>query len=435
MSKMDGLLLSKVFVVSLQAVGFFLLPCSAGLTTGQQPLKNNAAPAMAPFDTEMETFMQARKIPGGALAVVKDCRLVYVRGYGWADRENHVAVSPLSLFRIASLSKPITAVAVLRLMEEGRLDLDDRVFEILQFLADLAPGKKPDSRLKNITIRHLLNHTGGWDSRKGFDPMSRSTAIAKSLGIPCPPGPQAIIRYMIGQPLDFDPGSRYAYSNFGYCLLGRVIENVTGMSYESYEKQHVLAPIGITGMRIGASLKSKKAEGEVCYYTADNKTTRSVFPEWSGQVPIQYGGFCLEAMDAHGGWVASVVDLARFTAALDNRERSPLLRPETFNLMYARPEAPVWRNADGSPTDSYYACGWMVRPVGKDGKANYWHAGSLPGSYALLVRRWDGISWVALFNQRSGDPKLPDGAIDAALHRAANGVSRWPTENLFHNSR
>jgi N-acyl-D-amino-acid deacylase len=391
--------------------------------------------AMAPFDREIERFMQARKIPGGALAVVKDGRLVYARGYAWADRENRIPVSPDSLFRIASLSKPITAVAVLRLIEDGRLHLDDHPFVNLQFQPVLSSDEKPDPRLKNITIRHLLNHTAGWDSRKRRDPMFRSRIIARSVGVPPPASSEAIVRYMLGQPLEFDPGTRFAYSNFGYCVLGRVIEKVTSTTYEDYVKRNVLDPIGITDMRIGGSLKSKRAKNEVCYYTTNNRTTRNVVLDSPATVPEQYGGFCLEAMDAHGGWLASAVDLARFAAALDDPQHSPLLKPETFTILYARPDPPVGRKSDGSPADYYYACGWLVRPVGKGGKANYWHTGSLPGTWALLVRRWDRISWVVLFNQRSEDPKLPDTAIDRALHRAADAVKQWPSVDLFHNPK
>jgi N-acyl-D-amino-acid deacylase len=136
-------------------------------------------------------------------------------------------------------------------------------------------------------------------------------------------------------------------------------------------------------------------------------------------------------MDAHGGWIASAVDLARFAAALDDPKHSPLLKPATFQMMSAPPAPPAWREPDGTLAESYYGGGWLVRPVGGKGKANYWHAGSLPGTSTLLVRRWDGLSWVVLFNQRSADKKLPDDAIDAALHRAADAVVDWPKENLF----
>jgi N-acyl-D-amino-acid deacylase len=260
-----------------------------------------------------------------------------------------------------------------------------------------------------------------------------------------------------------------------------VIEKIAGTSYEKFVQEKVLAPIGIRQMRIGASLAEKRVEGEVRYYTLHDETAESVFDDapsygsasdaqkggdtrnpspappkegsnrarTSGQVssrerqggsvtdnmrvgnqvPWPYGGFCLESMDAHGGWIGSAVDLARFAAALHDAEHSPLLKPETIQTMHLPPGPPVSRNDDGSLKDHYYGCGWLVRPVGKE--ANYWHTGSLPGTYTLLVRRHDGVSWAILFNQRSDDKKLPDSEIDPALHRAANAVSDWPKYDLF----
>ncbi len=384
----------------------------------------------ASFDQEMEQFMQARKVPGGALAVVKNRKLVYARGYGWADREKKIPAQPDSLFRIASISKPFTAVAILKLVEEGRLKLEDRAFAIVKLPPIVFTGKPLDPRLQAITIEQLLHHTGGWDRDQGFDPMFQSKRISKAAGIPGPADPKSIIRFMLGKPLEFDPGTKYVYSNFGFCVLGRVIETITGMPYEQYVKEQVLAPLGIKHMRIGGTLSTKRAEGEVCYYTPKNDLGESVFPEHPGMVPWPDGAFNLEAMDAHGGWIASAVDLVRFAAGLDDPAHCPVLKAETLATMYRPPEAPVSRKPDGSVTDAYYGCGWLVRPV-RNGKANYWHNGSLPGTSTLLVRRWDGLSWAVVFNQRSNDPQLPDGAIDAALHRAAEAVKEWPKEDLF----
>src|SRR6059036_2691362 len=245
--------------------------------TAASAVTNGFLSSFFAFDREIQQFMQARNIPGGALAVVKDGRLAYTRGYGWADRENKVPVKPTSLFRIASISKPFTAVAVLKLVEEQKLKLHARVWDLLN-LPSLVPAEKnADERWKQITVCHLLQHTGGWDRDKSFDPMFRSREIAMSFGLPSPAAPRAIIRYMLGQPLDFDPGTRYAYSNFGYCVLGRVIEQITGTSYQKFVQEKVLAPIGIRLMRIGASLADKRAVGEVRYYTPHDETAKSVF--------------------------------------------------------------------------------------------------------------------------------------------------------------
>ena len=375
--------------------------------------------------------MEARQVPGGALAVVKDRRLIYARGYGWANRDAKIPVKADSLFRIASISKPITGVAVMKLVEQGKLDLNAKAFPFLNMHPAVMSFRDPEPRLRDITIRQLLQHTGGWDRNKSFDPMFRPEQIARATNSPPPATPVNVIRYMLSRELDFDPGTRYAYSNYGYCVLGRLIEKVTGATYERFVQENVLAPVGIKRMRIGATLDGKQAPGEVRYYTSNNTESPNVFSAEPQKVAQPYGGFHLEAMDAHGGWIASVIDLARFTAALDDPERSPLLKADTFKTMYAPPPAPVSRKSDGSLESSYYGCGWLVRPVGSHGKANYWHNGSLPGTNTWLVRRSDGLSWAALFNLRSEDKDLPDSAIDPALHRAAARVSKWPDEDLF----
>ena len=318
----------------------------------------------------------------------------------------------------------------MKLVEEGRLSLEAKAFDIVRAEPLLKDGAKMDPRLARITVRQLLDHTAGWDRDKSFDPMFRAMRIAEATGTAGPAKPDAVIRYMLGQPLDFDPGSRYAYSNLGYCVLGRVIENISGLAYDKFVREKLLASVGIQRMQIGASVEGRQADGEVRYYTTGPSLANNVFPNAAEKVPWPYGGFHLEAMDAHGGWIASVVDLARFSAALDERRRSPLLKPDSFRAMYEPPAAPVSRQANGALGDSWYGCGWSVRPV-RNERANYWHNGSLPGTATLLVRRWDGLSWAALFNQRSEDKSLPDSAIDPALHRAAAAVTEWPKEDLF----
>lgn len=374
--------------------------------------------------------MAERNIAGGAVAVVKNQRLVYARGYGWADRERKIPVRADSLFRIASVSKPITGVAVMKLIQEGRLSLDTKAFAFLGLNPKPLSKGKIESRLNHITVRHLLQHTGGWDRGKTFDPMFRSDEIADVTNSSRPATPDKVIQYMLAQPLQFDPGARYAYSNFGYCVLGRIIEKVTGHTYEQFVRDEILAPLGIKRMRIGASLDGRQADGEVRYYTAPESLAKNVFNDGPEKVSRPYGGFHLEAMDAHGGWIASAVDLARFAAALREPRRNPVLRAETLATMYAPPPPPASRTADGKLESSFYGGGWMVRPTGR-GKANYWHSGSLPGTATLLVLRADGLSWAVLFNQRSEDKKFPDDAIDPAMHRAAADVAEWPAHDLF----
>lgn len=379
-------------------------------------------PEMASFDSIIPRIMNRWSIPGGAVAVVKDGRLVLARGYGWADQGTGKVIQPDALFRVASLSKPITAVAVLKLHEEGRLDLDMGAFSVLPHLQPPA-GETEDPRLARITVRQLLHHSGGWDRDATFDPMFRSRIVAQSVGSSAPASAEAVIRYMRGQPLQFDPGSGYSYSNFGYAVLGRNIERVTGESYEDYVRTNVLAPMGISRMRIGSTPPSERAEGEVHYY--DSAMAESVFPG-GGVVPVADGGFYLEAMDAHGGWIASVVDLLRFVTSVDRLETRPdFLSASTIDLMIARPAPPLWVGSS-----YHYAMGWLIRPLG--GEANWWHDGSLPGTTALLVRAHNGLAWAALFNARAG---TSGGSfafdLDGAMWQAVEAVSSWPAHDWF----
>ncbi len=390
-----------------------------------------AWPPFQPFDEEVLSFMRARNIPGAALAVSRNGRLVLAKGYGWAEKETRTPVVPDSLFRIASVSKPITAVAVLKLVEQGvgGVTLETPVFDVLGYEPHLSGEARPDPRLACITVRHLLQHTAGWDRGVRFDPMFRPVVIAREMDVPPPAGPGAIIPYMLGFPLDHDPGSTYAYSNFGYCILGRLIEKLSGRTYERFVQEEILAPLQIHRMQIGHTLAQLRAPGEVCYY--DREVGENVMtPEEGDQVSAPYGTFYLEAMDAHGGWIASAPDLVRFACAFDDPTHCPLLRPETVATMFARPEGAAGFEPDGTPKAAYYGCGWLVRPTA-DGKANHWHNGSLPGTYTLLVRRHDGLNWAILFNQRSDPSGLSYDEIDPALHRAADNVKEWPVDNLW----
>jgi N-acyl-D-amino-acid deacylase len=387
---------------------------------------------MASFDRMATRFLAEHGVPGMALAVTDGGRLVYARGFGLADTSSEEPVTPTSLFRIASVSKPITAIAALQLVQDKRLRLDDRVVELLSAEPPVPDGTSRDARWNSVTVRQLLEHRGGWDRDQSFDPMFQAVRCANALGVEPPAEPAHIIRWMLGQPLDFDPGERYAYSNFGYCLLGRAIEVAAGQDYESYVKQHVLAPLGIRSMRVGKTRSDQRAPNEVRYYHPG--TGRSVFADDLNEAcPHPYGAWHLEAMDAHGGWIASAVDLARLAVALDHPDRCKILSEESIRTMYGRPAGRVETDSDGTPSPVYYSCGWSNRLVA-EGKFNRWHAGSLPGTTALLVRRHDGRNWAVLCNASIGKDGISlVRAIDPLIHAAAREVSSWPEHDLFDN--
>lgn len=389
-------------------------------------------PRLAGCHRVLSEFFQRHEVPGAAVAITDQGRLVYAQGFGFADRQQGQRATPESLFRIASISKPITAVAILQLVQRGRLSLEDRVFEILKYEPLLENGATFDERQRQITIRHLLQHRGGWDRQQSLDPMFQSVRFAQLLNVPPPAKPEHIIRVMLGRKLDFDPGQRYAYSNYGYCLLGRVIETVTGAGYEQYVREQVLAPLGIRSMRLGKTrLPDRYVPDEVRYY--DPEQGPSVFAADLGQsVPQPYGAFYLEAMDAHGGWLASALDLARFATAFDDPDHCPILSRASIEQMYARPPGQAGYNPDDSPESFYYSLGWMNRILADKPQINRWHTGSIPGTATILIRRHDGRNMVALLNTRFS-PRTDDlkRDLDRVLHQAADKIEACPEIDLF----
>jgi CubicO group peptidase (beta-lactamase class C family) len=395
---------------------------------GNVPVTGTPVPALASFDRTVLGLMAKWKIPGGSVAVVKDGRLVLAHGYGWADRENRQPVEPDSLFRIASLSKSLTSAAILKLVEEGRLRLDDKAFDLLGDLKP-RPGASINPDLRKITISNLLQHSGGWDRDQSFDPMFRSRDIAAAMGVQPPADAGTIVRSMLDQPLQFSPGTRYAYSNFGYCVLGRIIEKTTGRRYEDFVRDRILRPAGVTAMRLGHTRLAERAPGEVRYYGFPKMGLGpSVFPSGPAKVPWPYGGFYIEAMDSHGGWLASATDLARFIEALDGRHPSPnhpqILSPKSIAEMIARPAPPLWVG-----TDNWYGMGWSVRTA--EGGTNWWHTGSLDGTTTLMVRAGIGVTWVVLLNSRPKDSGGLDSELDRGMWQAEQAVQRWPAHDLF----
>ncbi|MEZ6117075.1 MAG: serine hydrolase [Pirellulaceae bacterium] len=376
----------------------------------------------ASFDRHVQAFMQTHRVPGMAVAMTKDGKLVFSQGYGYADVAKQELVQPDSLFRIASISKPITAVAVMQLVQSDRLKLDDCLLDVLDLDDQIAAaGDAFDPLWRKITIRHLLQHRGGWDRDVSFDAMFQSVRFAQQMDVPAPADQATVIQAMLQQPLDFEPGQRYAYSNFGYCLLGRIIERISRQDYESYVHDHVLSPIGITNMRIGATRLTGRAVSEVRYYQPG--TGVSVFQNDLGQeVPWPYGAWNLEAMDSHGGWIASAEDLARFAAELDDPNTCRLLNAASLEQMYVRPPGLAGFAEDGSEKEVYYSLGWLNRVLA-NGKVNHWHTGSLSGTAAVLIRRHDGVNLVALLNTRTSPTSSHLGKdVDQVLHAAANEV-------------
>src|SRR6266542_3986937 len=198
------------------------------------------------------------------------------------------------------------------------------------------------------------------------------------------------------RPLKNDPGKAYEYLNFGFCVLGRVIEKVSGKGYEDFVKQAVLSRCGISRMQIGAETQAAKAPHEVTYY---------------GSSPYS---LLTHRMDAHGGWIATPIDLLRLMVRVDGfTAKADILSPVDEASMDT-----------GSSVKPGYALGWIIEPTDRA------HNGAMDGTMGFLVRRNDGISYAVLVNTRpAGDSSAwgLKGVIDGFI----GSVSSWPGYDLF----
>jgi len=203
--------------------------------------------------------------------------------------------------------------------------------------------------------------------------------------------------------LDNAPGTKYDYSNFGFCVLGRVIEKVTGQTYENYVKTNILQPSGVTDMEIGGDTLADKKANEVTYYG-----------QGIGEDPY---GMKVARMDALGGWIAKPIDLVRLSVRVDGLNAKPdILGASTLATMYQR-----------SSVNSDYAKGWFI-----SSDNNHWHNGSLPGEQAFLVNTSDGFSWAVLVNTRIQKPDSNfRGDLDRLMWKIRSKVTIWPSFDLF----
>jgi CubicO group peptidase (beta-lactamase class C family) len=325
------------------------------------------------MDERIEALRLKYGLPGVAVAVVRNGCLAYANGYGVQGIDDGTPATNESLFRIASISKPVTLVALLRLMQDGRLSMDSAVFGAAGILKEYDVAAAGSPGWEKITVRHLVEHTSGIQNIPDDPMFSPAYAGLDNRGI--------IARIIAERPLRTEPGAHYAYSNVGYSILGRVIERLTGQGYEAYVKEHILAPCGITRMRIGRNTLEERFPGEVTYDQPDE-------PGWTYRMDVA-------RMDSHGGWIASATDLAQFIARIDRIATVPDIIDSTW-LAETYMKNPQWE-----------------------------HSGSLPGTASLLKRVNDTFSFVILTNRRSGaDGFWPD--LSSAVQSAIEARTAWP---------
>jgi CubicO group peptidase (beta-lactamase class C family) len=269
-----------------------------------------------PVDLFLEAERRRRQIPGLSFAVVVGDRVVHLKGYGQANVELSVPATEQTVFSLGSVTKQFTATAVMMLVEEGKLRLDDR-------LTSLLPGLP--AAWEKITIRHLLTHTAGLGNYIDALPRLQSQGG---------PTPEAILRLSFERPLRFPPGEQWSYSNTGYFLLTLVIEKVGGCSYNEFLTRRVFQPLQMTSTQVGERIPITK--NRAAGYTRVGNSLENCDP------------FNLAWAYGAGGLESTAADMAKWVAALSGER---LLKRSSLEQMWA----PARLN-DGKPV--VYGFGW-----------------------------------------------------------------------------
>jgi len=368
-------------------------------------------------EKSINSFMRRWAVAGLSVAVSKDGKLIYARGFGFADTLTGEKVEPYHKFRVASISKLVTATAIMKLAEEGKLSLNDRVFGEGAILNDPYFSDPKDSRVNDITIAHLLSHEAGWSQRWG-DQMFMPLVIADYLNVDLPIDTRTIIRFALDKRLHFTPGTGRAYSNLGYAVLGLVIEKITGMTYEEYCKISVLQPVGIYDMTLARNLSENRAPYEVTYYVPSDVTPKfSVYGTGELLSPC-YGGNDIESLGAAGAWLATAPDLLRLLLVIDGFDTRPdILSDLSINLMTD--------NETGLAP-----AGWKTTMD----NGNWWRTGSFPGTAGMMKRQPDGTAWVVLLNSSTWNGPEIHSYINNLMYRVLAELNPDPDHDLFNYS-
>lgn len=377
----ESLLVRRMRTTALLVGALLLATACVGWTSTRAPSHDTAAApvsvvraqSVSSVDSIVDRWMAEHHLPGLAVAVVRDGSTVLARGYGTRDLAGLQAVTPSTPFQIASITKALTAVAVLQLVEANRLSLEDRIGRHLPALPQL---------WQPITVRQLLAHTSGIPSISAFDRP------------PCNPGRSPsdymrgdVLREVSCLPLAFAPGEQWAYGDTGYYLLGMLLSTLSGQTYESHMMKAVFEPAGMTDTRVQ---RRPPLEGVA-------EPTRWEGGRFSPVEPLDP-----MADEANGAIVSTVLDLARWDAALD---RHRLVSKTTRDTMWT-----AVRLRDGVAP---YGLGFGLTPFA--GRRRVGHTGGGPGCATAFSKFPDDRLTVILLARG----ELPAGAAQ----RFANEIA------------
>ncbi len=360
----------------------------AGVCAFVTPNSSAQSPRADDVDSYVAAQLREQRIPGLALAVIRDGRVVKSRGYGLGNIELHVPVTPDTVFQLGSIGKQFTATAILMLAEDGKLSLDDK---ITVYFPSAAP------KWNGITIRHLLNHTSGladYSDDKYIAPGGLTPLHEELVD-------EEILRRFTTLPFDFKPGEKWSYSNTGYAILGFLIRKVSGQSYEDFLRARIFKPLGMSATRVisESDIIPNRAAGYILE-NGEIKNQHWVSPHWNTL--------------GDGALYSTAADMTKWDAAITARA---LLKPESY--------AQMWTPAPLNDGKTYpYGFAWDLLEV--NGHRLQEHGGAWQGFTAHYSRYPDDhLSVIVLTNLESG-PSNPEKIAHevAALYVSALKISK-----------
>lgn len=341
------------------------------------------SPQLEDMENKIKRYLLRWEINGAQIAVTRNDSLLYVKGFGWADMEKKQEMQPSNIMRLASVSKLLTAVGVMRLAEVGTLKLSDHVFGPKGILNDTAfTNAIKDQRYLDITVEQLLRHKAGFTTGAG-DPMFSTRYIMMQNRLTTPPDNNTLMKILLKRRLGFTPGTAKRYSNVGYTLLSMIIEKKTRMSYEDYMRKFVFEPAGCYDFHIAGSYEKDRRRNEVKYYMHKGSEPVYEYNNSGRMVEKCYGENDIPNLKGAGAWCASAAELSRLVASID-------LLPGVKDILSKKSVEFMTREMP----DHDFSIGWNFCPKGRP----WIRTGSLSGTSALVLRYPDGECWILITN-------------------------------------
>lgn len=340
-------------------------------------------PELHAMDSIIRRYLKRWEINGAQLAISRHDSLLYARGFGFADMQRQTPMEPSYIMRMASCSKLVTAVGIMKLRDMGKLRLNEKVFGPQGILKDtFYINSIKDKRYFDITVEQLLRHKAGFTNYAG-DPIFSTRYIMQQNHLSTPPDHRTLLRIVLRRHLGYTPGTQQRYCNIGYTLLSLIIQQRTGMSYEKFMQKYVLEPAGCYDFHIAGNYLKDRRQNETVYYMHSSSEPAPEFNNSGRMVVRCYGENDITSALGAGAWTASAAELCRLVAAIDGDPTLPdVISPDAVRLMTK--EMP----------DHQFSFGWNFTPV----KGPWIRTGSLVGTSAIVLRYADGECWVLITN-------------------------------------